>query len=292
MRNFEILFDQGEPSPLADPAYAPYGKLGFPQAPAERPWIYSNFVQSLDGIVSFGGLDASGSALSQSAEDRWLMDLLRANADAVLLGMSTLREEARLGDETKRGPVFRIMDTHLRALRSRLGYGREKNIFVTGSASVELAKFRVFDGNYVDPWVVTTAGGAARLAGQGQKQVKVIVAGQGRLVDLEEMARILRRDFGVRYLLCEGGPTLYGNMSRAGLIDEKFLTIAPLEVGAIVPPEQPAAPWEDADQLRRRPTTFEAVGFTRQNAPRWRWMSCRRIEDYEFNRYRRVGRSA
>ena len=87
MRDFEILFDHAERSELLDPVFARYGRLGFPAAPADRPWIYSNFVQSIDGVVSFLGVDGSGQDMSQSAEDRWLMDLLRAHADAVLLGL-------------------------------------------------------------------------------------------------------------------------------------------------------------------------------------------------------------
>ena len=93
MRNFEILFDRGEPSAFEDPAYELYGKLGFPPPPAHRPWIYSNFVQSLDGIASFKGRHATGGDISQLPEDRWLMDLLRAHSDAVLLGVNTLLEE-------------------------------------------------------------------------------------------------------------------------------------------------------------------------------------------------------
>src|SRR5678809_1462529 len=79
MRDFQILFDHGERSDLLDPVYSPYGKLGFPSPPTDRPWVYANFVQSLDGIVSFLGENASGSDIAQSEEDRWLMDLLRAH---------------------------------------------------------------------------------------------------------------------------------------------------------------------------------------------------------------------
>src|SRR5271157_3894189 len=52
IRQFEVLFDHAEPSPFADEGYAPYGNFGFPAPPAGRPWIYSNFVQSLDGITT------------------------------------------------------------------------------------------------------------------------------------------------------------------------------------------------------------------------------------------------
>ena len=76
-------------------------------------------------------------------------------------------------------------------------------------------------------------------------------------------------------------------MSRAGLIDEKFLTVSPVEVGLLVPPEQESAETEKERPPRERPTTFVAPGFTKESAPWWKWMSCRRVGDHQFNRYRR-----
>ena len=288
MRKFEVLFDSGEASAVEDAAYQPYGRLGFPPAPPERPWIYSNFVQSLDGIVSFRGKHAAGSDISRSEEDRWLMDLLRAHADAIITGVNTLMEETRLGVPGPRGPVYRIADEGLRELRQRLGRGRERNIFVTGSARLDLSAYRVFDGDRVDTAIVTTREGAARLTQKNSPaHVRVIVAGEGKSVDLSLAVSILRRDFGVRYLLCEGGPTLNGHMERAGLIDEKVLTISPVEVGQAIPPEQEPSPAERANPPKLRPTTFEAPGFTRDQAPWFTWVSCRKAGDHQFNRYRR-----
>jgi len=288
MRDFEILFDHGEPAALDDPAYHPYGPLGFPEPPTDRPWTFSNFVQSLDGIASLKGKHASGSHIAQSVEDRWLMDLLRAHADAVITGVNTLIEETRLGVPGPRGPVYRIVDESCRELRRRLGRGRETNLFVTGSASLDLSAYRVFDGDRVDAMIITTREGAARLAEKrAHPHARVIVAGEGKSVDLRLAVSILRRDFGVRYLLCEGGPTLNGHMERAGLIDERFLTISPVEVGQVVPPEQEPSEAERANPPRLRPTTFEAPGFTKEQAPWFTWVSCRKVGDHQFNRYRR-----
>ena len=288
MHDFEILFDHGEPAELDDPAYRPYGPLGFPAAHAERPWTFSNFVQTLDGIASLKGKYASGFHISQSEEDRWLMDLLRAHADAIVTGVNTLFEEARLGVGGGRGPVYRIMDEELRGLRRRLGRRRETNIFVTGSASLDLSAYRVFDGDKVDTAIVTTREGAARLAEKKtHPHVRVIVAGEGKFADLRLAVSILRRDFGVRSLLCEGGPTLNGHMERAGLIDEKFLTISPVEVGQAIPPEQEPSDSERAHPPKLRPTTFDAPGFTKEQAPWFTWVSCRKVGDHQFNRYRR-----
>jgi 5-amino-6-(5-phosphoribosylamino)uracil reductase len=285
MQDFDVLFDRGEPRGLDDPAYAPYGPLSFPEPWPERPWIFANFVQSLDGIASLKGRHAAGADISQSKEDRWLMDLLRAHADGVLLGINTLIEETNLRGD--RGPVFRIMDPVLYGLRQRLGLGQEKNIFVTGSARVDLSRYRVFDGNLVEATIITTSGGAARLAEKkSHPHVRVLVAGEGDFVDLPAAMAALRREWGIRRLICEGGPTLYGYMARAGLIDEKFVTVSPVEVGQIIPPEQQPSEAEQSNPPRRRPTTFEAPGFTKENATWWTWLSCRRVGDHQFSRYR------
>lgn len=287
MHNFEVLFDHGEPSIVESPAYRPYGNLGFPEAPPARPWTYSNFVQSLDGIVSFKGKHAAGSDISHSEEDRWLMDLLRAHADGVLLGVNTLVDETQLGNR-ERGPVFRIMAPECRELRQQLGRGRERNIIVTGAASLNLDEYRVFDGELVDAVIVTTRAGAKRLAEKhSHPHVRIVVAGEDKFVDLPEMARILRRELGLRYLLCEGGPTLYGYMSKARLIDEKFVTVSPIEVGQCIPPEQEPTASEKQRGVKIRPTAFDAPGFLAQDAPWWTWVSCRRVVDHQFSRYRR-----
>jgi riboflavin biosynthesis pyrimidine reductase len=288
VRDFEILFDDAEPSLTEHPGFAPYGKMGFPSAHAERPWTFANFVQSIDGIASFKGPHAAGSDISESAEDRWLMDLLRAHADAIITGIHTLVEETLSAPKLNagRGPVYRVEDESLRELRVKLGRKREKVIFVTASGSVDPRAYRVFDGDLMDALILTTEAGAGRLRGRADR-VQMIVAGRDKAIDLALAMRILRKEMGVEHLLCEGGPTLYGSMARAGLIDEKFVTVSPVEIGLLVPPEQDVSPAGTGNQLNVRPTTFMFPGFTKENAPWWRWMSCRRVGDHQFNRYRR-----
>ncbi len=288
MRDFQILFDHGERSELLDPVYSPYGKLGFPNPPADRPWVYANFVQTLDGITSLLGSNASGADISQSAEDRWLMDLLRAHADAVLLGMATLILEKNLGRHRPRGPVFRIVEPTLQQLRAKLRRGVERNIFVSGTGNIRFSEFAVFDGDRVETAVITSPDGAANLArlNNSHPHVQIIVAGSGTSVDLPEALKQLRKA-GIRYLLCEGGPRLYGAMMRDGLVDEKFLTVSPFDAGQLMPPEE-AATLLQAPVPMLRPTIFSGVGFTKDEMVRWNWVSCRKIGDYQFNRYRRI----
>ncbi len=299
MRDFEILFDYGEPSELPDDSFARYGQLGFPAHPPDRPWIFANFVQSVDGIVSLLGADPSGSDISQSPEDRWLMDLLRAHADAVLLGMGTLRAETALGRPGPRGPVFRITDPALRRLREKLHRGGERNIFLTGSGEIDFDKFAAFDGEMVESFLLITPRVATRLAPRlrAHPQIQVIVCGGERgpsakagaaseaaeVVDLEAAVRLLRQQYGIRYLLCEGGPTMYSNMLLHDLIDEKFLTVSPVEVGSQVP--ETVGGQEPPGVVR--PTVFALGGLTKDKVVHWQWLSCRKVGDHQFHRLRR-----
>jgi len=285
---FEVLFDYAEASTIDDPAYAPYGNLGFPPAPADRPWIYTNFVQSLDGITSLLGKYSSGGEISQSSDDRWLMDLLRAHADGILMGTNTLREEQRQRGPDSRGIVFRVADPALQELRRKLGKARERNIFVTSATGLDLSQYKVFDGDVVDAAILTSPAGAERLQAQGSHpQVAIIVGGDGEDFDLAQAIAKLQQEWGVQHLLCEGGPTLYGSLARADLVDEKFMTTSPVEVGQVVPPEQERLASERSIPVLLRPTTFGGHGFTRDHLTHWEWLSCRKAGDHQFNRYRR-----
>ena len=290
-RRFEVLFDNAEPSPIEDDAYAPYGNFGFPPPPAGRPWVYSNFVQSLDGITTLLGKHGSGGDISQSRDDRWLMELLRANADGIVTGMNTLLEEQRLRGPQSRGIIFQVADPALRELRTKLGKSRERNIFVTRAADLDLSRHKVFDGDVVDAAILTSPAGAERLRAQNiHSHIVVIAAGNKEELDLRLGICKLREELGVQYLLCEGGPTLYGSLARADLVDEKFMTVSPIEVGQAVPPEQERLATEPSTGILMRPTVFGGTGFTLENITHWTWMSCRKAGDHQFNRYRRKGR--
>src|ERR1700685_2333518 len=71
-----------------------YGNFRMSQAPS-RQHVFSNFVSTLDGLVSLqarghdGGRDLSGSII----QDRMVMGLLRAIADVVIVGTGTLEAD-------------------------------------------------------------------------------------------------------------------------------------------------------------------------------------------------------
>jgi len=82
--------------------------------------IYANFVSSIDGVVTLGANPSAGSVISgKSAADRFVMGLLRACADAVVLGAGTLR--ATPGHLWTPAHVYPALATEFTALRSALG---------------------------------------------------------------------------------------------------------------------------------------------------------------------------
>jgi riboflavin biosynthesis pyrimidine reductase len=263
---FQRCYNESEDQfPLPPHIKDQYGPFGFPQArDASRPYISSNFVMGLDGRASFRELpgQAGGREVSRSKEDRWLMDFIRAHHDAQIMGASTLREE--LGRDRK-GWDYAVTDPELRQYREQtLGIGPTKVIIVTGSGEVDLS-FRVFNSPRVEAWIVTAAAGAknleARLRGPGTNQIKLISVGEGSIVDLPAAMRTLRQEHGIRTLLCEGGPTLYGEMLNRELVDEEFRTLSLQVLGKTTKP-----PIE-------RPTAYGHLSYVPETAPWFRLVS-------------------
>jgi riboflavin biosynthesis pyrimidine reductase len=287
---FQVLFDDSESNPALPPGLVDFvGNIGFPAPPEHRPWVYSNFVQSLDGMVTFGGKRPEGRWIAQSRHDRWMMDLLRAHADAVLYGAGSLVQET-LFSGIAGGPIFRIADPDLLQFRrEQLGKARQRNIIVTGSGNLHLSDYRLFRQEAkemdVDAWIVTTPEGAARMGNCGN--IPMLIFGEGGNVDLPSLLQALRHQYGVSYLLCEGGPTLYGNMVRDRLLDEKFVTIAPQEIGPMVVDEEADdPPLQQPTGPRYRLTTIAGVSFSIETARWYRWLSCRKAGNHGFHRYR------
>ena len=243
-----------------------YGPFGFPEhRDTRRPYISSNFVMGLDGRASFRELKgrAGGREVSRSREDRWLMDFLRAHHDGQLIGANTLREEP--GPDA-RGADYGIDDEQLRLYREKtLNLDKQKIIVLTGSGNID-ATLRVFNSPRVEPWIVTSAEGEENLRSQlkmsgREGTIKIVSVGAGKRVDLAIGAQLLRQAHGIRTLLCEGGPMLYGELLKNHLIDEDFRTISLQVLGKTTKP--------GID----RPTAYGDVSYTPESAPWFRLIS-------------------
>ncbi|MCS7309381.1 MAG: dihydrofolate reductase family protein [Armatimonadetes bacterium] len=177
-----------------------YRHITFPPAPADRPYVFLNMVSSLDGKITLGEVGDSASGLG-SPTDQMLMRRLQENAQAVLIGASTLR----VGHITYPPSLWRAVVT-----------GR-------GDVSPHARFFREAPGKAL---VFTTERAPEEKRRALQEAAQVVVCGEER-VDLRQALAYLRQQLGVERLLCEGGGELNFEMFSAGLIDEWFLTLAP-----------------------------------------------------------------
>jgi riboflavin biosynthesis pyrimidine reductase len=236
---FIPLFRQGPAGasalPLPPTLQALYGELGFP-SPAGRPYVISNFVSTLDGVVSLGipGKSGGGEISGFNQHDRALMGLLRAAAEAVVVGAGTLRAVHRHVWTAEH--VFPELRAAFQALRFGLGYGPTPlNVILSGSGQVDLSA-PVFASGQVHVLVVTTQAGAARLGNQPVPAGVTVRAVRGSTDGRVSAGAVLAEitdclgNTAPRVLL-EGGPRVMGEFFAEQLLDELFLTLAPQVAG-------------------------------------------------------------
>ena len=220
---FEILFEADSLRDYSLPTDLKhlYGRLGFP-----TPVIYSNFVSSVDGVVTLGKAPSAGSVISgKYPADRFLMGLLRACADAVVLGAGTLR--ATPGHLWTPAHVFPELATEFIALRSSLGRMAEpKLVVLTASGELDFTH-PAFAKSTI---VITTERGAKNVERHKVPDCELVTIGTGESLDIRKVIGALR-ERGLHVLLSEGGPHLVGQLIEAGLLDEAFLTVSPVVAG-------------------------------------------------------------
>lgn len=180
------------------------------RAGADRPYTIVNFIASADGRATF----QARSAPLGDPVDREMFHGLREQAEAVMAGTHTVRIE-RYGRMT-RDPERR---------ERRLAAGRPAEplaCLVTrhGDVPIEAPIFSEPEAR------IAVFGPPGLDLGSVEAQVEVVRIDPSELT-LTTVLRRLRSDFGVRSLLCEGGPTLFGGLLHERLVDEMFLTLAP-----------------------------------------------------------------
>ncbi len=193
----------------------------------DRPTIVANFVSTLDGVVALDRIGASGGReISGRFEpDRFLMGLLRATGDAVLVGAGTVRASRTHGWTPAHAHAASVPG--FAAWRRELGLtASPATVIVTASGSLQPGYLPEDPGAPVI--VVTTESGARRLG--SPPRAEIVSVSDGDSIPMDTLLTFLDAR-GFRLVVSEGGPTVFGELLASSVIDEVFLTLAPQLAG-------------------------------------------------------------
>lgn len=181
------------------------------------PFVGINMVASVDGKATLGGRVGALTSPDDQAE----LHALRAEADAVLVGASTVRREG----------YGRLLPDELREERAVRGVAPEPLLCIaSASLRIDPDVDAVADGGPRPLIVLTSSDGRLPSDPPGVDYIEG-TARDGRL-ELAPLLRRLKAEHGVEKVICEGGPTLNGALFAEGLVDAVFLTVSPWVAGA------------------------------------------------------------
>jgi len=183
-----------------------------PEVPSRRPAVWVNCAASLDGRIAYAG---GKRARLSSPEDLVRVQKLRANADAILVGVGTV---------VKDDPSLRV---HWELLGEPSGKNPTRVIVDASGRTPE--KARVLDDSA--PTIIATSERSTRTF---PPHVRTIVAGRTR-VDLNELFHRLH-DLGIRKLMVEGGAEILASVLRSGLFDRFTIYHASVVIGGTTAP--------------------------------------------------------
>jgi riboflavin biosynthesis pyrimidine reductase len=174
---YEQKFDGEVDIALPSALKTVYGNLRFPSH-SDHPYVISNFVATVDGVVSLNvpGHSAGGDISGFNAHDRFVMGLLRAVADVVIVGAGTLRSvPAHLWTADY---IYPDLSDVYKELQTNLGKsGPPLNVIVTASGELDL-RLRVFRSGEVPVLILTTTLAADRMRDQKLPPSVQVVAAQ------------------------------------------------------------------------------------------------------------------
>lgn len=234
LASLKTLFEtkRGKVLPLTPNLTRLYGCLRM-TLPRSYPKVFSNFVTTLDGVVSLhakgheGGADISGF----SAQDHMVMGLLRAVADTIIVGSGALDADRQhiWTAET----IYPELADDYRRLSAAMGKcGTPLNVVVSGSGGIDL-RLPVFASGKVRALIVTSTAGAIRLRRQrvpDSVEIRAIRRSTSAIPAKAILDEVCRVSSG-KLILVEGGPRLLGDFYAERLLDEQFLTLAPQIAG-------------------------------------------------------------
>jgi riboflavin biosynthesis pyrimidine reductase len=223
----------------------------------DEPLLYANFVSTIDGVTAIPSLPGSNKLVAGGSEaDRFVMGLLRASADSVVVGSGTFNASPRSVWTAEQ--AFPAAADAFAGLRRTIGRPPLAELVVlSGSGSLDPSHPAFASGALV----LTSDAGAARLNGLLPEASSVISLGPDQELAASAVVETLSAR-GHRLILSEGGPRVIGAFLEAGVVNELFLTVSPLLVGR-TPLDERLSLVEGADLLRSGPVDARLLGIRR-----------------------------
>ncbi|MEJ2860188.1 pyrimidine reductase family protein [Actinomycetospora flava] len=186
----------------------------------DRPWVRVNFVASADGAVAdtAGGLSTG----LHAPGDREVFGVLRELADVVLVGAGTARAERYRGARTT---------PERRERRAARGQAPVPPIAVVSTRGDLDPGAGLFTDTSVPPLLLVAATHARDTAARLDRAEVVAVSGDDPTATDPGAVLAALAARGLRRVLCEGGPALFGALLATGHVDELCLSIAPQLAG-------------------------------------------------------------
>jgi riboflavin-specific deaminase-like protein len=196
------------------------------------PFVSINVAMTADGKLA----PANRQFVPFTTEhDQNLMLELRAEFDAVMSGAGTVVGEVTLGTGGEKW----------KRKRRKLGLKEEHiRVIVSGSGTLDPNAHIFTSKRPTSPIIVLTTERAGKRLPALQKAADAVHVSKGKEIDFQKALAWLRKEWGVKRLLCEGGGAINGGLFNAGVVNELYLTIAPVILGG-----------------RNAPTMADGAGF-------------------------------
>ncbi|MEW5816036.1 MAG: dihydrofolate reductase family protein [Spirochaetota bacterium] len=234
-----------------------YGRFSFPELPVDRVYTYGSFVVSIDGRIAFpespdGTMIARKNFIDSDGGlcDYWILNLLRALSDAVLMGSLTIQREPEL--------TGHIHDQELEEQRIRGGKPAVPlHVIVTRSGRNLPFRHRIITSPDIPTLIATsprgkeTIKGHLKLAHQDlgafttveeitleklagfDAPLGIIATGSGEQLNSKALLKALKL-LGMNMLLIES-PTFLMALMEEALLDELYLNTSSIFIGGKAP---------------------------------------------------------
>lgn len=217
--------------------------------------VAASYVMSVDGKIAFednevGPMIAKTNHLDKdgATADFWVLNLLRANCDGIIIGSGTMIKEpdysgsaydpdllqARIDNGKSVAPWTVIVTTTGKNIPFGNPVFSQEEIpmlVATSEEGIKNLKQEITKEYYELPLVKTEEDKKKikELIAENEGKIAVLVTGEGKNTDAAEMLKVLRA-MGMEKVLVES-PTYCHHMMREGLLDEIFINTSCIFVG-------------------------------------------------------------